>query len=339
MRILVVGCGSIGQRHAENAAQLAEVAVHDVSVEAARACAAATSSRVFLRLEEALAWGPAAVVVATPHRSHLALALQAITTGAHALIEKPLSDTLDGVDDFLRKVDAAGRRAYVVCNMRFHPGPSTLRRSVGLVGKPLFARAHVGNYLPAMRPERDYRTLYAARRAEGGGVVLDAIHEIDYLTWTLGEVESVCCQTAMLGSLDVDVEDYALVSLTHRNGARSSAELDYLRRRKSRGCEIVGSDGVLVWSSEGKNPEHCSVRLYRNGTDEGEALVDLAAVDTAQPYRDLMAAFLSEIERPGSTVMLTARAAAADLAVALAALKSAGQSSVSVNPRGLLRAT
>lgn len=333
MKVLVVGCGSIGRRHAENAARIAELAVHDASSESARACAAATGARVFPRLRDALAWGPSAVVVATPHRSHLALARLAIAAGAHVLIEKPLSDTLEGVAEFLDAADASGRRAYVVCNMRFHPGPSTLKRNVGLVGRPLFARAHVGHYLPAMRPERDYRTLYAARKAEGGGVVLDAVHEIDTLTWLLGEVESVCCQAATLGGLDIDVEDYAIMALVHRRGARSSAELDYLRRRKTRGCEIVGSDGVLVWLSDGKDPERCSVRHYRDNADCGEPLVDLSGIDTAQPYRDLMAAFLTEIERPGSTVMLSARAGAADLAVALAALRSAEQAGASMDPR------
>ncbi len=333
MKILVVGCGSIGRRHAENAARLADVAVHDISTETARACAAAIGTHTFERLKDALAWGPTAAVIATPHRSHLAVARQAIAAGAHVLIEKPLSDTLEGVAEFLEHADATGKRAYVVCNMRFHPGPSALRRNISLVGKPLFARAHVGNYLPAMRPDRDYRTLYAARRAEGGGVVLDAIHEIDYLTWLLGEVGSVCCQAATLGELEIDVEDHALLALTHKNGARSSAELDYLRRRKSRGCEIVGTNGVLVWSSDGKDPERCTVRMYRNSADDGERLVDLPAVDAAQPYRDLMAAFLAEIEHPGSTEMLTARVAAADLAVALAALQSAARAGASVAPR------
>ena len=333
MKILTVGCGSIGTRHAANAARHGEVAVHDVSADAAGSCAAAIGARVFERLEDALAWGPTAAVIATPHRSHLPLARRAIEAGAHVLIEKPLSDTLEGVSELLALAESRGKRAYVVCNMRFHPGPSTLRRNLGLVGQPLFARAHVGNYLPDMRPGTDYRRLYAARRADGGGVVLDAIHEIDYLTWLFGDIDSVSCRTATLGNLEIDVEDHALLALTHHNGARSSAELDYLRRHKSRGCEIVGTDGVLVWASQGKNPERCSVRIYRGNGGDGERLVDAPAIDTAQPYRDLMAAFLEEVERPGSTAMLTARRAAANLAVAQAALQSAERTGASVTPR------
>ena len=76
----------------------------------------------------------------------------------------------------------------VVCNMRFHPAVAALRHALPMIGKPLFAQAHYGNYLPDMRPGADYRTLYCASAAAGGGVILDAIHEIDYLIWLFGAV-------------------------------------------------------------------------------------------------------------------------------------------------------
>ena len=46
-----------------------------------------------------------------------------------------------------------------------------------------------------------------------GMVVLDAIHEIDYLTWLFGPIDSVACQAARLSTLDIDTEDYAAISL------------------------------------------------------------------------------------------------------------------------------
>lgn len=322
MKMLIVGCGSIGRRHALNAAEISTVGVFDASIENARACADQSGARAFGSLADALAWKPEAIVVATPHRSHLEIARQAIA-GADVLIEKPLSHSLDGVEEFLRAADNSGHRAFVVCNMRFHPGPLALRANLHRVGKPLFARAHVGNYLPSMRPGRDYRELYAARRAEGGGVVLDAVHEIDYLSWLFGPVEHVACKAARLSDLDIDVEDHALIALTHGAGVESSAELDYLRPRKSRGCEIVGTEGVLAWHSDGKDPERCTVRFFRSGAGDWEDLVSVDEVDTARPYRDLMAAFLQEIERPGTTALSSARDAAGVLEAALAALKSA----------------
>jgi len=323
MKVLVIGCGSIGRRHAANAAALASAAVVDSDALSARAVAAQTGALAFERLEDAFAWGPDAVVVATPHRSHLELAGRALAAGAHVLVEKPLSHAMDGVDAFLDAAAKSGRRAYVVCNMRFHPGPATLKQSLHLVGRPLFARAHVGNYLPVMRPGRDYRELYAARRAEGGGTVLDAVHEIDYLSWLFGEIEAVACHAERLSDLDIDVEDHALLALRHRSGVRASAELDYLRQRKSRGCEIIGSEGVLAWHSDGKAPERCRVRLGRPAAADWEELLNVEAVDADAPYRALMGAFLQEIDHPGSTPLLPAREAAAVLGVALAALDSA----------------
>jgi predicted dehydrogenase len=322
VKLLVIGCGSIGRRHAANAAVLAETAVVDARPAAAEDCARETGASVFARIEDAYAWKPDAVVIATPHRSHLALARQAIDAGAHVLIEKPLSHTLEDVADFLEAADRAGRGAYVVCNMRFHPGPAALKMSLHRVGKPLFARAHVGNYLPAMRPGRDYRELYAARRSEGGGVVLDAVHEIDYLTWLLGPATGAACHSRKLSDLDLDVEDHALIALHHDNGVESSAELDYLRARKSRGCEIIGSSGVLHWHSDGKDPERCTVRYFGANAKEWELLTDVSRVDTAEPYRALMRAFVREIDEPGSTAIATAREGAAVLATALRALES-----------------
>lgn len=322
MKVLVVGCGSIGRRHAANAVALATAAVLDVSPDAARACAEATGAVPFDTLHAALAWKPDAVVVATPHRSHLEVARAAIAS-ADVLIEKPLSHSLAGVEELLAAADTARHRAFIVCNMRFHPGPAALRQALHRVGVPLFARAHVGNYLPSMRPGRDYRELYAARRSEGGGVVLDAVHEIDYLSWLFGPVREVTCRAGKLSTLDLDVEDHALLALRHDSAVEASAELDYLRPRKSRGCEIVGTEGVLLWHSDGKNPERCSVRFFGSGASDWETIVDIPALDTARPYSDLMAAFLQEVQTPGTTVLASAHDGARVLEVALAALESA----------------
>jgi predicted dehydrogenase len=320
--VLIIGCGSIGRRHAANAAALATAGVYDSRADATQACAKETGARAFASLDEALAWQPRAVVIATPHRSHLELARRAVAAGADVLVEKPLSHTLEGVGAFLSALEKAGRRAFVVCNMRFHPGPAALRKALAAVGKPLFARAHFGNYLPNMRPGRDYRELYAARRAEGGGVVLDAVHEIDYLTWLFGPVAAAACHAAKLSDLDLDVEDHALIALTHARGVAASVELDYLRACKSRGCEIVGAEGVLVWASDGKDPERCAVRLYRGATQAWEDIAQVPRVDIAQPYRELMRAFLDELEHPGTQPIASAAEGAAVLATALAALQS-----------------
>lgn len=320
MKILVVGCGSIGRRHAANAAAMAETAVVDADRNAGEQTAAQTGALHFTSLEQGLAWGPAGVIVAVPHIAHLDVALAAAKAGADVLIEKPLSHSMDGVTGFLAALKEMGRRAWVVNNMRFHPALQILREHLPSIGKPLFARAHVGNLLSAMRPGADYRQLYCARRSAGGGVILDAIHEIDYLTWLFGPVVKVRCQAARLGGLDIDVEDYASLTLSFAQGPAAQVQMDYLRPFKRRGCEIVGSEGILLWESEGKSPEYCTVRRYSKGSNQWETLLFLPDVDTNAPYVELLKHFLMALDGKDED-LLTASMAAEELAVSLEALR------------------
>ena len=324
MKILVIGCGSIGQRHARNAAAESEVAVFDAD---ASKLAALDGLQGFETLEAALDWAPRGAIVAAPNDLHLPLARACVEAGVDVLIEKPIAHSLEGVEDFLTRAEELGRRVFVACNMRFHAGPAALRRALGEIGRPLFARAQFGNYLPNMRPGIDYRQLYCARRATGGGVILDGIHELDYIAWLLGPVNEVRCAAGRLSDLDLDVEDYAAITLRHDSGARSEIHLDYLQQAKRRGCEIVGSQGTLVWASEGKAPESCNVRLYRRDRGSWEEIHGDENLDPNAAYRDMLAAFRAAIGAGAGPhdvgALLSGREAMNDLAVALAALTAA----------------
>lgn len=322
MKVVVVGCGSIGARHAHNSARLAKVGVVDTVVEKARTVAREGDICVFRSIEDALAWQPDAAIVATPHTTHIEIAARLVSAQIPVLIEKPIAERLDGVDGFL---DQAMRRrvpVYVVCNMRFHPAVDTLRQHVSEIGTPYFARAHYGNYLPDMRPGTDYRHLYCAG-SDGGGVILDAIHEIDYLTWIFGDASSVTAVAGKLSDLDISVEDYASLSIVHANGARSEIHLDYLQRFKRRGCEVVGSEGTLLWSSQGKNPEDCTVRLFTASDKTWRTLYDSRGVDVNEPYVKLVSAFFDSVRGKPHATLLTGAQAKRVLQVALMAKSAA----------------
>jgi predicted dehydrogenase/RimJ/RimL family protein N-acetyltransferase len=322
LKILIAGCGSIGARHAGNAAKRADVAAIDPDRARAEAVAAATKAKVFPDVAAALAWKPDAAIIATPPKYHLGIADQLVSVGIPVLIEKPISLSLDGVDALIGKAAKKGVPLHVACNMRFHLGPAALKSALPGIGKPLFASAHYGNYLPAMRPDVDYRTLYAARRAEGGGVIFDAIHEIDYLGWLFGPAASVTCVADRFGGLDIDVEDHAIINLSHASGVHSNVQLDYLRRRKSRGCEIVGSEGTLTWHSDGKAPER--VRVERAGPDgKVTLLAGDDAYDANTMYVAMLDAFLDAVAGKPAPDLQTGEQARTALAAACAAHDSA----------------
>jgi len=321
MKILVAGCGSIGKRHARNAIRVAEAAVFDTDPQVLSNCEREYGIQAFADLKTALEWKPDGVVIATPTNLHIPVALASIEAGADVLIEKPISHSSDGVEAFLERAENLKRKIFVACNMRFHPAIHTICKNLDTVGKPFFARAHYGNYLPEMRPNVNYRKLYSASRSQGGGVILDGIHELDYLVWLFGGIQEVLCRAARLSDLEIDTEDYAGILLRHQTGVVSEIHLDYLRPFKLRGCEVVGDRGMLIWRSEGKNPEKCSVRIYRRQTQKWESLLNSENLDINQPYETMMEHFIEGIQ--GNNVpILTGREAAEELTVALKALES-----------------
>ena len=117
----------------------------------------------------------------------------------------------------------------------------------GAIGRLITLRAEFGQYLPDWRPGRDYRALYNARASTGGGIVLDASHEIDYSRWLAGEIVAVFGVTEKLSDLDLDAEDVALLTVRFASGAVGQIHLDSVARGYRRGCRLVGTEGTLEW--------------------------------------------------------------------------------------------
>jgi predicted dehydrogenase len=137
-----------------------------------------------------------------------------------------------------------------------------------------------------------------------------------------GPVVKVSCAAGRIGALDIDVEDYAAIVLEHQSGTRSEVHLDYLQRFKRRGCEVVGAEGTLVWESEGKSPEQCTVRVVRAGAPAWERLLTVEAVDTAKQLADVSVQFAAAIAGK-QTDLLGGRDALEVLQTALAAHRAA----------------
>lgn len=317
MRIVVIGCGSIGERHASNALVWGEVGIVD-SNPARSQILTDKGAHAFTTIDEALDWSPDAIIIATPHDSHMDVAHQVLASEASILIEKPLTVSMDEAHAFLNAAREVRRadRIYGMCNLRFHAGPATLKANMDKIGKPLFARLHFGSYLPAMRPNRDYRSVYAAHHDQGGGVVLDTIHEIDLACWLMGEVEQVGGAAARLSSLEMDAEDFAEIHLAHASGARSQVHMDYLQRLKTRGCEIVGEDGTLTWRSVGKRPERMTVELL-SSDETVTTLASNDAVNAGDMFEKLMEDFVQSVKHPASSRLQTLEEAVRALAVTL----------------------
>lgn len=317
---MIVGCGSIGQRHLANLRSLAPVEV--VAWRQRGRDAASLRERFGLEVADtlagALARRPDFAIVANPTALHVPVALDIARAGVSLFIEKPLSDRLDGVEALIRTVEEKGLVALVGFNLRFHAGLRLVKEllEAGRIGRVLSLRAEVGQYLPDWHPHEDYRESYSARRELGGGVILDLVHELDYARWLLGPVTEVLALAGRVSDLQIETEDVAEIVLRFETGALGSVHLDYLQRSPVRGCRLVGSEGTLAWDYLANE-----VRLFESRSGEWTCLSQ-APRDRNDMYLAEMAHFLECVagrEKPAVTL----EDGAAALELALAARRSA----------------
>lgn len=247
-RILIAGLGSIGARHLKN---LLDLGVEDILLLRAKNEPAQEAPHipVWTSLEDALNQKPDAVIVSTPTSRHLDAALPAAQAGCHLFVEKPLSHTWEGVESLLAVARAKGIVGMVGFDMRFDPGLRKARDLIqaGAIGLITAIQAQVGQYLPDWHPWEDYRKGVSARVETGGGVILDLIHEIDYVTWLMGEAKEVMSMNGRVGNLEIETEDTAAILIRFENNAIGTINLDYIQRALSRSCRIVGEEGTIAW--------------------------------------------------------------------------------------------
>jgi predicted dehydrogenase len=250
MRWFVIGTGSIGQRHCRNLAALGQDVLAWDPHEGRRGQAAAIAGvAVSSTCAEALGSRPDAVLICTPPAHHVDLAREALAAGAHVFVEKPIAPGSAEVPALIDEAARCGRLLAVGFNLRLLP---SLRRVAALlddkrVGRVLAVRSEFGGYLPDWRPDRDYRDNYAVSAALGGGILLDAIHELDYLGWLFGDAEEVSASAEHVSDLAGDTEDLAEVTVRFASGVLAQVHLDYLQRAYRRNLQVIGDSGAILW--------------------------------------------------------------------------------------------
>jgi predicted dehydrogenase len=220
-RILVVGVGSIGERHVRcfGATGRVDLAVCEANPALRQTIAGRYRiERAFASLEEALRDRPTGVAICTPAHLHLPMALVAAQAGAHLFIEKPLSTTLDGLDAVRAEVARRSLVATAAYVYRALPVLGAMRSALlsGRFGAPVQIVAVSGQHFPFYRPA--YREIYYKDRATGGGAVQDALtHVVNAGEWLVGPVTRLVADCAHQVLEGVTVED--TVHVVTRHGA------------------------------------------------------------------------------------------------------------------------
>lgn len=301
MKILIIGCGSIGQRHIKNLVKLKarKIVAFDTNEERLNeAKTSDTKIKVFNTLADTWNEKPNLAFITVPTALHINYALEAARRGCHLFIEKPLSHNLKNINRLLEIVRRKKLITMVACNMRFYWSIAKIKTLLekNTIGKVISARIETGQYLPDWHPWEDYRKMYSAKKKLGGGVILDAIHEIDYALWFFGEVSKVYALHGKLSSLEIETEDIAEILLRFKTGIIANIHMDYIQRYYSRNCKIIGEEGIILWDFN----EHC-VKLYQVKSKRWRVFKEPKNYNTNQMYLDEIKYFLNQVKKQTNT--------------------------------------
>lgn len=197
-KVLVIGFGSIGQRHATILKNLG----CEVSILSFHATDAPYPT--FKTLQSALRILPDYIIIANETERHYDTlsSLVDLEYRGKVFIEKPIFHT-SAVD--FNKFRHLSQQIYVGYVIRFNP--LLAKAKEWLQWQTIYAmNIYCGQYLPDWRTNNDYTRSYSAKNL-GGGVIRDLSHELDYMQWLVGSWTSVIALGGHITSLDIESED------------------------------------------------------------------------------------------------------------------------------------
>ena len=222
VRLVVIGTGLIGRKHAEligahNSCSLAGTCDVDPS---RRSVAEELNVPFYQDVETLLEREePEGAIIATPNGLHSAIAEVCAKRSVDILIEKPIADTLDEAHRIVRVAEDHGIHVLVGHHRRHNPLIQKARSIVK--GGELGRLVAVSVLWTLFKPADYYKVDWRCRPPGGGPTLINLIHDLDSLRFICGEINQVYAQSSS-AVRKLDVEDSVSITLSFVNGALGS---------------------------------------------------------------------------------------------------------------------
>ena len=247
-RLVVVGAGSIGKRHARLLAKRKDISVELCDPNPQTLSKALEETGALPKhhsFDQMLESKPDMVLISSPHELHTEQTIRALEAGAHVLCEKPMSDRLDTACQVLETSKYINRVLVYGFSNHFHPGVIKTKEIIdsGQFGEILYVHFHVGTYGTLVNS----RSRYQANTE--GALLMDYAHQPDLLYWIQGKNPAGIYATGSLGgNLELKSNPNSMTLLLDYNGPlTASIHLNYLQYPDRYHYEFIGDLGWIYY--------------------------------------------------------------------------------------------
>lgn len=236
LNVLIIGYGSIGKRHAQVLQEYFSNA-HITLISTQNLPNAYPNLHALPNLDNFDYY-----IIASPTAKHLEhlQTLDSKLLGKRIFVEKPL---FDSAHHFI----ASGKNdIFVGFCLRFHPLLARVRELIQ-TSHPYFVEISCGSYLPLWRDGVDYRNIYSAHKSQGGGVLLDLSHELDYASWLFGNFrpESIVGFNGRISELEISSDDTLCLVAQSTQNTLLHLNLNYFSKIPKRLMRVHSADFSL----------------------------------------------------------------------------------------------
>lgn len=247
--ILVIGAGSIGERHIRT---LWKLGYQNIIVFRQRNLPfrdiADAKVTIFTNWQNVLSQKPFAAIICTPTSQHLQQAKECLQNGIHVLAEKPLAAQQFNTADLIEIANNNNAYLQVAYMLRYHPLMQKVKQYIQQqkFGKLLNMQTYWAEYLPNWHPWEDYRTSYAAKKELGGGVALTLSHDIDICNWMAESiVKRFTSFPNSISHLQVNTESIFDTTILYQNDITAHIHLNYVQAVNERWYKFIFDEAVL----------------------------------------------------------------------------------------------
>jgi predicted dehydrogenase len=228
-----------------------------------------------------------AVDICLPHNLHGQVALAAVKSGKHVIVEKPFTIDLQLADEIIAAAKAKRLKLMVAENMRFIRAYEIAKRLVdsGTIGEISYVRGYTGGPNEDTSDPSNWRI--KAAESGGGTIMDDGIHCFYLFRWFVGDVKSIFAATTKFGKSAVsEVEDNAVGTLKFASGALGIFGFSTTTAAPwTEELQLFGTKGSIFVDFLASNP----LRVYstaRRSTDRSEWWSRYGDVSWEYPYID-----------------------------------------------------